>query len=167
MEKILISKEDVNDIRAFSDTFDKGKFDAWVKDIQRTQLSQILGKSLWTDMFNNLTDAKYITLIDGEQYLNTENELINYFGLKPFIIYHFLALFMSEGALSFSNTGAQTFNEEQSTLATAEGIRNRYKEQAVQVGNDVITYLEDNSTTYPLWKSRARNNRTDFVLNVI
>lgn len=167
MEKILISKEDVNDIRAFSDTFDKPKFDAWVKDIQRTQLSQILGKALWTDMFNNLGDAKYIKLIDGEQYTNNQNELIDFFGLKPFLSYHFLALFMSEGSLNFSNTGAKTFDEEQSSFAMVEGIRNRYKEQAVQFGNYVITYLEDNSTTYPLWKSKARNNRTDFALNVI
>jgi len=64
----IITISDVRTIRDVDATYSEDRFTGYLNEIQDIYLKQLLGDALWYDFFNNIGDAKYQTLIDGETY---------------------------------------------------------------------------------------------------
>jgi hypothetical protein len=169
-ETILITNSDVQEIENISPTFISDRFNAFATRVQRIQLRELLGDALWYDFFQNITDAKYVTLRDGGTYTNCDNETVQYFGLKPFITYHWLVLYVSQADYFASNIGGKQFREDGSfdIHKYKRQIRDNYLEEAIRFRNNITAFLNENESTYPLWNTGDENgNVTEYNLIVI
>ena len=166
-ESALITITDVRVYRQADSKFDTTRFNAFLTDVQRKNLRQLLGDTLYYDfMLDDRASGKYADLLNGKVYAVNGNN-ITYYGIKPVLVYWWLAMAVREGDLFHSQVGAiQLTNNTQQNYETAkekEKIALGYMETAQEYANDAIQFLNANSTTYPLWIGDSEKNKTQFV----
>lgn len=165
-ETSIITISDVSIYRKIDSKTNQEKFNAFVMEAQRSNLRDLLGDELYYDFFLNIDDAKYIALRDGEPYING-GLTQQYYGLKPFLSYCYLAISAREGDMYHSHYGAVQFsNNSQQNFESAKDkqrIHASYMEQAAVYRNDIIKYLNARSSAFPLWKSEVEINKTNFI----
>lgn len=162
-ETVLFTISDVQAIRHIDPKFNAAKFAAFAFEVQRVNLRELLGASLYLDLFNNT--ANYADLINGKEF-TYNNELIKFYGLKPLLSYWWLAIAVREGELYLSNYGAVQFvNNQQQSFESAkekERIATGYMSTAQGYANDVIKFLNANTSTYSKWKGNTETSGTQF-----
>lgn len=166
-ETILITNAEVNNYRQLDSKFETERFDAFAMETQRKNLRGFLGDALYYDfMADNRTSGKYLDLLSGKNY-TYQGKTIRFYGLKPALIYWWLAIATREGDLFQSGYGAiQLVNNPQQNFETSkekERIAAGYMETAQDYINDAIKFLDTNAATYPLWESTQEQNTTNFV----
>lgn len=164
----LINIADVSIYRKIDPKYNQNKFDTFVNDIQRKNLRQLLGASLYYDFMNSdRLSGVYKDLLEGKEYL-INNETIQYYGLKPLLSYWWLAIAGREGDLYHSNYGAIQFvnNTNQQFESSKEKFRisQDYFNTAEEYANDVKLFLNENSDNYPLWDNKPKSNISSFMM---
>lgn len=166
-ETSLITISEVQEFERIDSKFNQSRFDAYIKEVQRKNLRNLLGDALYYAFMNDdRTSGIYKTLLDGETY-TFENETIEYYGIKPFLIYSWLALatrrgdtfIATHGAVNFTNNPQQHFE----TSKDKQRIAAEYAETAQGYANDIIKYLNENNSDYPLWDSDQEVNTSQFI----
>lgn len=160
----LFSKTDVEAIRKISSSFNQERFDTFAKEAEDVHLRMMLGDALYADLQANPTDAKYITLLDGEDYLN-DGKTIKYFGLKTFLAYAWLYINAVEGDDFQSNIGTVNFNQQNQFTQRPAGksyTLKKYQDTMVIYRNNAIDYLNEKASTYPLWEGNDKQKRGRF-----
>jgi hypothetical protein len=166
-ETHLITIAEVQAYRRISATFNQDRFNSFVMEAQRTNLRGLLGDSLYyAFMADSRASGIYAELLNGKSYV-VNAETIQYYGLKPALIYWWLAIATREGDLFQTNVGAVQFvNNPQQSFDTAkekERIATNYMQTAQGYANDIIKFLNANSSSYPLWKRLGETNKTNFL----
>ena len=166
-ESSLITITDVQSYRKIDSKLNIDRFNAFLMDIQRTNLRGLFGDALYyAFMADERASGVYKELLDGKTY-TYNSETIEYYGLKPVLAYWWLAMVAREGDLFQSSYGAVQFNNNpQQSFETArekERIAVGYMETAQKYANDVIKFLNTNSSNYPLWKNNSEKNPVNFV----
>lgn len=166
-ETSLITISDVQGYRRISASFDQTRFDGFVKEAQRTNLRGLLGDALYYAFMNDArTTGIYKDLLEGKTYVYDGNT-IQYYGIKPYLVYIWLAIACREGDLFLANVGAIEFvNNPQQNFESAKSkdkIANDYMQKAQGYANDIIKFLNENSDSYPLWESTDETNITEFI----
>jgi hypothetical protein len=167
-ETILITNVDVNVYRQLDSKFEAERFNAFANDIQRKNLRGFLGDALYYSfMEDTRVSGAYFDLLNGKDYTYQE-KTVHFYGLKPALVYWFLAIATREGDLFQSGYGAiQLVNNPQQNFETAkekERIAAGYMETAQEYINDAIKFLDTNADLYPLWEStESEQNTTNFV----
>lgn len=166
-ETILITIADVSVYRKIDPKFNQDRFNAFASEVQRKNLRGLLGDALYYDFFANIEDAKYVKLISGDVYNNSQFKDVQFYGIKPILCYWFLALATREGDLFHTGFGAAQFiNNPQQSFETAkekERIAVGYMDTAQAYENDLINYLNAKRDTYPLWKVDTEKNGQQFL----
>jgi hypothetical protein len=167
MEISLITISDVQSYRRVDPKFDTTRFLTFANDVQRNNLRGLLGDALYyAFMADTRITGIYKDLLDGKSY-SYNSQTIQYYGLKPVLCYWWLAMATREGDLFHSNVGAIQFvNNPQQSFETAkekERVATGYMETAQNYANDVIKFLNANSSLYPLWESSSETNKTNFL----
>jgi hypothetical protein len=162
-ETSLITIADVQVVRRISATFDQLRFDTFVQEIQRKNLRNVLRDELYQAfMADDKIAGIYADLLNGKEY-----DDIKYYGMKIILCYWWLAIAAREGDLFQSNLGAIQFvNNPQQSFETArekERIAVQYMETAEGYVNDMIKFLNFNSSSYPLWQSANEKNESNFL----
>lgn len=164
-ESSLITITDVRTYRRVDAKITQEKFDSFVMDVQRKNLRNLLGSALYYDLFLSIEASKYTELRDGKTYTYS-GETIQYYGLKPMLCYWWLSKYATEGDLFHSNVGAIQFsNNPQQNFETSkskERVSAGYMDTAQGYANDVIKFLNQNSSTYPLWEGDKEQRNTQF-----
>ena len=172
--KIILKKADVEVYRNISANFNQAKFDAYAVDIQRVPLRELLNDVLYNALINDLTvggipnTERFTKLVDGEEYeYNGDN--IEYFGLKPFLSYHWLGLNIREGDYFQADYGNIQFSDNPQdnmtkiSQKTIDRINSAYMKYVTSYRNNIAQYLNENSSTYPEWKGKTENkSKTGF-----
>jgi len=166
-EVSLITITDVQAYRKIDPKFNQAKFDAFVRDIQRKNLRSLLGSALYYAFMNDdRTSGVYADLLNGKVY-EYQGETIEYYGLKPYLCFLWLSIAAREGDLFLTNYGSVQFvNNQQQSFETAkekEKIAAGYMETAQGYENDVIKFLNENSSDFPLWEGDTEKSTTQFV----
>lgn len=166
-ETALINITDIQTIRRIDPKIAADKVAVFCNDIQRKNLRGLLGDALYyAFMADSRAAGIYKELLDGKSY-EYDGNTIQYYGLKPALIYWWLALATREGELFLSDHGAVQFvdNPQQNfeSAKSKEQIAVSYMETAQGYANDVIKYLNTNAATYPLWKGDTEKNKTNFI----
>lgn len=166
-ETQLITISDVSVYRKIDPKFNTDRFNAFVTDVQRKNLRGLLGDSLYYAFMNDSrASGIYKTLLDGTTY-EYNSETIKYYGLKPCLCYWILAIMAREGDLFLSQHGAIQFtNNSQQNFENAkqkEQVAANYMETAAGYANDVIKFLNENASSYPLWNSGTEKNESNFT----
>jgi hypothetical protein len=166
-ESALITITDVRLYRSVDSKFDETRFNSFVGEVQRINLRGLLGDALYLAfMASERTSGIYADLLNGKDY-TYESETIHYYGLKPVLCYWWLSLAAREGDLFMSQVGAiNLVNNPQQSFESAkqkDQIAIQYMQNAQQYANDVIKFLNENATDYPLWKSTSEVSKSNFT----
>jgi hypothetical protein len=166
-ETILITIADVQVYRRIDPKFDANRFNVFAQETQRKNLKGLFGDALYyAFMADNRTSGIYADLLNGKSYLYNA-QTVQYYGLKPVLCYWWLAIAARESEMFQANVGAiQLVNNTQQMYETAkekERIAASYMETAAGYANDVIKFLNTNSSSYPLWGGGGEKNPVNFV----
>jgi hypothetical protein len=167
-ETTLITITDVRTYRHVDPKFDTVRFAAFCQEVQRKNLRNLLGEALYKAfMDSDRLTGIYKDLLDGKVYTFEGNQ-ITYYGIKPALCYWWLAVATREGELFLGTVGAIQFvNNQQQSFESAkqkEAIAAGYIETAQGYANDVIKFLNENSSSYPLWEGDSEEiNKSNFI----
>lgn len=123
-------------------------------EVENSDLKTLLGASLLLDIQTNPTDAKYINLLDGKTFANSAGNNIQFRGLRYMLSYMNFGKYVAESHFADTFTGMVQKNRNESTALSSGDIRRAQKDaQDIALSDFEIMkiYLNDNSSTYPLW----------------
>lgn len=108
----------------------------------------------------NATQDKYIKLLNGESYTK-DSETIQFNGLRAFVSWKLLAIFLSDANVKHSDVGnfdIMSSNFQRVSNADKNAARSTYLQNSTREENHIIDYLNTLSTTFPLWNSKNNEN---------
>jgi hypothetical protein len=113
--------------------------------------------------------SNYVSLLNGSLYTNSEGQL-RFNGLRPFIAWKLLAIFLTDGNVKHSDVGNISIvspNFERPSNAALNAAKSTYLQNSVREENNIIDYLNYNSVLFPLWNSKQKENIENFNFIVI
>ena len=165
----LITLSNVRQYRDVDTQYDPVRFSAFLKEVQEHDLKELLGDALWLNFFENITDINYATLLNGVEY-TYNNQTILYSGLKPFLVWAWLAKLPLEGNLHHTQSGDVSYLRD-ITASPSKSVMNQalenYKQNKLVERNKIIQFLNTNPNTYPLWESDYQQNTTNLQFDII
>lgn len=115
------------------------------------------------------TENKYTKLLNGESYTK-DSDTIQYNGLRPFISWKLLAIFLSDGSVKHSDTGNFSItspNFNRPSAGEKNAARSTYLGNSTREENHIIDYLNEESSTFPLWDSKNVQNIENYNMIII
>jgi hypothetical protein len=97
-------------------------------------------------------------------------ETINFNGLRPFISWKLLAVFVADGSIKHSDTGNLAIisqNFERPSNREMQAATSIYLQNSTREENNIIDFLNENSITYPLWQQKRNENIENYSFIVI
>jgi hypothetical protein len=116
------------------------------------------------------SDSKYMKLLNGTVYDYCGDE-IDYFGLRPFLIWHFLSSYITDGDLKQSDAGNTNIFDNTFTQASTNDkkfAKDSYLQNSSSMFNDIVQFLDENTTVYTKWKSTKSKdtvNKYSFIVH--
>lgn len=165
----LITIADVRKKRDVDQDYSTDRFNGFLTEVQDGELQALLGSELWLDLFENTSDSKYQTLLNGEVYVYQGGNV--YFpGVKDFLVWAWLNLLPLEGNLHHAQSGDVSYMREV-TQAPSKAVVNQakenYKVNMMRESNKVIQYLNTKYETYPLWDRTDKTEETSLTIDFI
>jgi hypothetical protein len=114
-------------------------------------------------------ENKYIYLLNGNVYTK-DSETFKFNGLRPFISWKFLAVFILDGDVKHSDTGNFSItspNFERPSNASMNAAKSTYLENSIREENNIIDYLDEKNADFLLWKSKQKENTQNYNFIVI
>ena len=152
----------ITNVRSYADLdpkYDSDRFDIYVTSVQRNYLRNLMGEEMWYDFWQKYPDAGvYDDLVNGKDYTYGANN-ITYYGLKPWLSFLVLSRITLEGDFFQSDYGNNMFgNDPQSYITRADNkiksdMHAFYMTESSRYREDIIKFITDNSSDYPLWIS--------------
>lgn len=167
METLLITIDDILQYRQIDRQKNTDDLNGRILSVQRNQLRNLLSDAFYYDLINNV--AGYTALIDGESYTN-DGDNVQYFGLKPFIVFHVLNSLVTSNNFKLSDMGNVNMLDTTFNKASAEEIREikqEFTSEANNYRNNIIEYLEEKKSTYTLYESKNQKPTIDFDIQII
>lgn len=173
-KKIILKEADVKEYIDLSGNFNNARFDKFALRVQEQQLRELLEDPLYNLLYSDLDasgvpqNEPYIKLVNGETYTDSGDQ-IQYFGLKPFISFHWAAINTREGDNFAADYGNVSYdpNPQDSLTGRSQGALDRlsssYMKSVTSYRNNIVKYLNDNDTDFPDWTGRKENkSKTGF-----
>ena len=164
---MLISITDIQEHKPISSNIDvTKKLNPFIKEAQVMDLRPILGDAFYLDLVADIEASpsltKYADLWNGSTYLIGSDTYQND-GLKVVLVYYAYSRFLNR-----SNTNSTAFAMVQKTNPNSEPLTEaalaRLVGQATSGAKfheaNVKKYLDNNASTYPLYKCKNNNGRT-------
>jgi len=124
-----------------------------VLKIQRGVIRDLLGDALYYELWNNQTDAKYVTLLNGGTF-TLNGDTVQLFGLKPVIVLYAYASFVRENSFKITRAGNKIKNKTESDQPTPEELNSEIAQansEAQMYAINVKAFLTEETATYPLY----------------
>lgn len=169
MNELLITD---TDFRLYCPIAHKVDFERFVSSIlkaQRGEIRSFLGRGLYRDLHVNQSDANYVSLLDGGTF-TWQGQTVDFFGLKPAIVFYAYAHFMNDNDLRVTRTGNKILQSDVSEQATPEMMEAEYQKALNDASKYLIEtamYLDSNASTYPLWKGEGNIATRGTVVSVV
>lgn len=154
METIILTQAKVRELYDIDTNMNETPFNQYALRVQRNSLKSLLGAELYNDITTSEPSTDYSGLNDY---------LCNYLSAA------FMVKYCIEGGLFHANTGNYQFQND-TTQAPAkwqmQQVSENYKSEQNKYANELIEYLNDNKSTYTLWKTANEDNVT-FSFSII
>jgi hypothetical protein len=114
-------------------------------------------------------ENKYIKLLNGESYTK-DSETVSFNGLRPFIAWKLLAIFITDGNVKHSDVGnfsITSTNFINPSNAELKAAKSTYLQNSTREENRITDYLNEKSTDFPLWETKGDQNIENFNFIVI
>lgn len=171
--KYLITQEDIRRYRPTAE-LDEARIQPSIIEAQNNDLKPVLNNAFFYDFITKFDDsadamyAKYQSLLNGKEWTYNAN-LEQFNGVMPMLCYFALARFVESNPFHVTRFGFTKKVVTQSEQALPEEIRimtNSLRSTAISYQNDVIRFLENNPSDYPLYNtggaSENAGHRTSF-----
>jgi len=169
MEDLLITLADILQYRQIDKQINANSLNGHILSAQRSNLLTLLGPGFYYAVVNDV--VTYASLIDGNiTYTGSDGKTALYFGLKPFLVFHTLNYLLNDNNLKIADAGNLNLLDTTFQKATGQetkGAKDDYSNQAIFYMNNIIDYLDQNSSTYPLWDRKSERNETEFEMQII
>ena len=161
----LLTQERLSQTRKISKTFNSDRFNSFEKEARDVHLRLLLGDALYSDLISNSTDEKYVTLLNGEDYVNSQGDTVIFYGLLEYLSYAWLYINAVEGDDFQSNIGTVNFNQQNQFTQRPGGksyTLKKYQDSMIIYKNNSIDYLNVKNNTYQLWEGNNKDSRGKF-----
>lgn len=152
MAEILVTESEFATYRDLNNIDYSERMQPKVLEAQRSYIRHVLGKAQYKDLIDNQTDSKYVTLLDGGTY-NDGVGTVDFYGLKPAIIYYAYGLFIHSDDLRVTRAGNKVKRKAESDNADKELIekeRQKAFNTASMYMRECLEFMRKNPTDYPL-----------------
>lgn len=172
VEKFLITQADLLTFMPMSDLPD-GRIDPFILKSQDLDLKTVLNDALYYDFltkFDNSGDtmyAAYQNLLNGTTYTYA-GQTIEYRGIKPMLASYVLARFIPMNQINISRYGIVSKVNAQSEPIDQTRITyivNNLRSDAIAYQNQLVQFLTQNNTTYPLYNVYPDSNKNNTGMN--
>ncbi len=158
----LIALSDIREYRDVDVNYDPVRFTGFLNEVQNVDLRELLGDALWLDFFENLTDANYLLLLNGENYIYN-GDTVHYPGLKPYLVWTWLNILPLEGNVHHTQSGDVSYLRDVTSppsKAALNQAKENYKKNMLVEQNKIVQYLNTKSSEYPLWVGKRQTDQT-------
>jgi hypothetical protein len=165
-ESIIITKDNIRETWAnFDKNFKSEQVDPFILKAQQNDLKPFLGDALYFDFLENITDQKYVDLLNGTTYVY--NGYTIYFnGIKPMLSAYSYARTLKNIDINVSRGSVVSKSSEQSEKHENDLIYRRKTEaesEALRLQKELEQFLDSKKTDYPLWRLGTQEiKRTSF-----
>lgn len=163
----LVSLTDLKEYRALGNIPEKRAY-TFIQEAQENDLRPILGDPLYKDFMDNLTQTKYIELLNGKAY-TVSGYTIDFPGVKPMLCYFALARIVANNQVNITSYGVVQKSVEQSEQVEPAMVKMQVTELrsvAISYQNRLIEFLRESQTTYPLYNAVGSKGNNISGLNI-
>jgi len=132
----------------------QARFDELCKEVERTDLKDLIGLALLQDLETNPTTTANALLLNGTSFINQYNQTVSHQGLRYVLAYLIHVRYIGESSIKDTFTGMVRGNQENSepiSEGSVKRLQNVSKEIALSEFELIKEYLNLNYTAYPLW----------------
>lgn len=160
LNKYLITQDDIKRFRPTAELDDK-RINPYILEAQILDLKPVLNDALFYDLLLKFDDSndssyeKYNELLNGKVYTYNA-QTIFFAGVKAMLSYYALARFIVGNPVQITRMGVVTKINAQSEPASPQvinGAVNELRSAAITYQNEVIKFLENSTTDYPLYNT--------------
>lgn len=161
LDKYLITKTEIQTYYPTA-VLDDGRIKPCILEAQRMDLRPVLNDAFYYALMNDFntttglnTTPAYETLRSGGTYAYSA-QTIQFDGIIPMLTYFAIARFVERNPLHITRMGVTIKETDQSSPADARQIKelvNNLRSVAIMYQNQVIQYLEQNTTTFSLYNT--------------
>lgn len=173
-KKVILKLADIQVYSDIADNFKPARLQRFATRVQETQLRELLNDAFYNALINDLDvngnpqNAPFVALINGKTY-EFNGKTVEYFGLKPFLVFHWLSINIREGDIFMSNAGNISFDQNPQdnmvkiSQKTIDSINATYLNSIISYTNNITRFLNENQNDYTLWISKSDNaSKTSF-----
>ena len=152
----FISENWANSIKVVGGTTN---FEQLQKEVEDQDLRKLLGAAFLYDIQQNPTDAKYISLLDGDIFQDCNDNTVQFKGIRYQLSFMNYGDYVSISSHADTFTGMVQQNRTETTPLSEGAIKReqgRAREIAMTDFNVMKIFLNDNPDTYPLWNCTSK-----------
>lgn len=152
-ETALITKSDILSFYPIGKNINSERVDPHILRAQQSELKSFLGDALYFDFVTNVTDAKYVDLLNGVNYEN-DGHTVFFGGVKPLLASWSYARIEKKNSVFVTRGGNVKKETEESIQMTNNEIdaeKSSSESEAIRLQKEVWVFLDTNRTTYPLF----------------
>jgi len=125
-------------------------------EVEEKELKKLLGLAFLQAIQANPTDANYVKLLDGTTFEDCEGNNVSFKGLRYVLSYMNYSKYVSESHFGDTYSGmVQKTRNETTPLNSGDIKRTQLDSQEIALSDFEIIkdYLNENTSTFPLWNS--------------
>lgn len=168
----IIELSDFTEYKFLTQNMELEELQPVIDEAGRFDIQPLLGPEMYYDLLNNQTAQKYIDLVNGKVYTPSGGSApVEFAGLKQILKYYVYArLLVLDGVKSTASGFVKKVleNSERVPSTQLSQMVTQAKSGAKNFERDMICYLNNFASTYPLWKCGTNANQgTSFRINAI
>lgn len=172
MQPRLIELADFTEYKYLTQNFEEDELNAIIDEAIEFDIMPVIGSALMYDLRTNQNEQKYIDLVSGKVYTPTGSSAqIEFKGLKMVLKYYVYArLLVADGVKSTASGMVHKILENSERISSAKQTQmiNQTRSGAAKFESDMIKFLCNYSSIYPLYAPGQRKNKgTGFRINAI
>lgn len=160
-------------VRYMTAGVDANRFDPFIVEAEELDIRPFLGDALFKDMVDGLASSPqeeiYTDLLNGKTY-TCGSYTIDFKGLSQALQYYAYARYLGNSDITHVKTGAVVLDGEFSQRPTKVDIQRKIDQARSSAGTfleDARKFLNEKSTTYPLWNCNGDVRRGGAVLKIL
>ncbi len=166
---LLVNRTDIAEYRQISSTVKDKVLNSFINDAQFVDVQDLLGRDFYNDLIRNFTDDNYQTLLNRGDYTYQTVTYTNV-GLKAVIVHYAYSRYVLEGSQTDTPFSlVEKLNPDSQPVSDgSKKTRAKSNQQtAFNYWENVIDFLDRNSSDYPLWTSGCVVKRGGFRISKI
>ena len=159
-EAALITKTDITKYWHMGKNLNDDRINPHILRAQQAELKPFLGDALYFDFVTNMSEDKYVTLLNGGEY-EYQNNTVFFGGAKPLLAAWAYSRIVGNNQIFVGRGGVTMKDTEESTQHPNPLVQQRDRDaqsEAIRLQHELWLFLDQNRTTYPLYGRGVDSN---------